>query len=234
MRMVNNAWSIWRYAFDHFMRSRFVLVLAIILSAVTAHALTWDAVEVNLEIEAGTPEQRVEFRFRNESTQQVTVTELKPSCGCTQVELTNRVIPPGGKGVLTAVYKPGDRVGRQESRVTVKTDEPGEVPTSLLLRVNITPVLIVKPAMLRWEKGGAAVAQAITLTRVGEAPVRIVRVTPAAGDGVVTELKPGAKGDAWVLWVTPRSTAEIITTKIEIVTDLRGKTMTHNVFAVIR
>jgi hypothetical protein len=233
MWMVNNAWSKWRYAFDHFMRSRFDLVLAIILSAVTAHALTWDAVEVNLEIEAGTPELRVEFRFRNESTQQVTVTELKPSCGCTQVELTNRVIPPGGKGVLTAVYKPGDRVGQQESRVTVKTDEPSEVPTSLLLRVNISPVLIVKPAMLRWEKGGAAVAQAITLTRVGEATVRIVRVTPAS-DGVVTELKPGATGDAWELWVTPRSTVDIITTKIEIVTEVRGQPATFNAFAVVR
>lgn len=215
------------------MRSRFVLVLAIILSAVTAHALTWDDVEVNLEIEAGTPEQRVEFRFRNESTQQVTVTELKPSCGCTQVELTNRVIPPGGKGVLTAVYKPGDRVGQQESRVTVKTDAPSEVPTSLVLRANITPVLTVKPAMLRWAKGGAAVAQSITLTRVGEAPVRIVRVTPA-GEGVDTELKPGATGDAWVLWVPPRSTADVSTTKIEIVTEVRGQLVTYNAFAVVR
>lgn len=197
-----------------------------------ASALTWDKPTIDREIEAGTPEIRIEIPFRNESSRPVAISELKSSCGCTELSLKNRTIAGGSKEVLTAVYKPGDRIGPQQSTITVKTDE-SDVPTYLTLRINITPLLAIQPALVRWDQGDALTSKTIVLKRVGEAPLKVTAVE-SMNDRMAVELKPGDAPDSWLLAITPRSTAEFATTKIKIHTEVRGQSVTYMAFAVVR
>jgi hypothetical protein len=199
----------------------------------SAAGLTWDKTTIDREIEAGTAEIRVEIPFRNEGTRPITITELKSSCRCTELVLKSHTIPVGAKAMLTAVYKPGDQVGPQQSSITIKTDEPGTAATYLALRINITPLLTIQPAMVRWDKGGALVSKTITLKRVGSAPLKITAVKPV-NDSITAELKPGDTADSWLLVLTPRSTTEFTTTKIKILTEVSGQPVTYSAFAVVR
>jgi len=211
----------------------FTGLLMFIPGMLSAAGLIWDKTTIDREIDAGTLETLIEIPFRNESTRPVTITELKSSCGCTELVLKDRTIPAGAKEVLTAVYKPGDRVGPQQSSITIKTDESDGAATYLALRINITPLLTIQPAMARWDQGGPLVAKTITLKRVGSAPLKVTAVKPV-NDSITAELKPGDTADSWLLVLTPRSTTEFATTKIKILTEVHGQPVTYTAFAIVR
>src|ERR1041384_3301029 len=86
---------------------RLIPVLVAVASAAFAadappHPLVWDAMEKSSEPKPG--EGAAMFVF-NRSDRAVTVTQVRPSCGCTTVDLppTPWVLAPGAKGAVTAI-----------------------------------------------------------------------------------------------------------------------------------
>jgi mono/diheme cytochrome c family protein len=71
--------------------------------ATAPHPLVWDAMEKTIAVKAG---DAVDFEFsvKNQSKQTVTITELRPSCGCTTAEMpaTPWVLAPGASGSFRA------------------------------------------------------------------------------------------------------------------------------------
>ena len=81
---------------------------------------------------------KTDYIVRNIGNQPLVLTEVKPSCGCTQPEWTKDTIPPGGEGFVRAIFDPTNLPGPFEKVVYVRTNG---VPasTTLIFRGNVNP-----------------------------------------------------------------------------------------------
>jgi spore maturation protein CgeB len=62
-----------------------------------------------------------DFAFTNTSNKDITITDVKASCGCTVPSYPKTAIKPGESAVITAVYNP-HYTGSFSKTLTVKTD----------------------------------------------------------------------------------------------------------------
>lgn len=63
------------------------------------------------------------YLFENVSGKSVTVLEIHSSCGCFTGEVDRRVLAPGARGVLTAVFDPKSLYGPQARHLTVVSSD---------------------------------------------------------------------------------------------------------------
>lgn len=76
------------------------------------------------------------FSFTNTGTEPLIIENAVGSCGCTVPEYPKEPIPPGGKGDIKVVYKPGKQENAQTKTVTVTANtEPKE--TVLRIKANV-------------------------------------------------------------------------------------------------
>ena len=216
-----------------FKMKRWVMVIAGLVVGLPAYALTWEKTSLDLNMEAGTAEITAEFPFKNEGANAITLTELKSSCGCAEPTVKSKVIPPGGADVIKVVYTPGDRVGPQSAQLVVRTDEKGVSPTLLRLRVNIQQAVSLTPRLVLWSQAEGPVTRVIEIKQLGDKPAQVLAAKPV-GDALVAELKPGTEAGTWQLMLTPKSTEQPSTTKVEILTEVGGRKTTYTVFGTVR
>ena len=81
-----------------------------------------------------------EFSFANVGEQTVNILEVKSSCDCTTIDLPKKAY---GRGLITAIFTIGDRVGSQLKRITLRTDSPDEPLVELTLHAMIPEMLKV-------------------------------------------------------------------------------------------
>ncbi len=79
-----------------------------------------------------------EYRVKNIGDQPLLITEVKPSCGCTQPEWSKDTIPPGSEGYIKAIFDPANLGGPFEKVVYARTNG---IPSSMTLtfRGSIIP-----------------------------------------------------------------------------------------------
>ena len=69
----------------------------------------------------------VVFNYFNVGTDSVKLLFVKSDCGCTTPTWSERAIPTGGRGFITAAFDPGNRPGRFRKAIYVDTDgNPGK------------------------------------------------------------------------------------------------------------
>ena len=73
-----------------------------------------------------------EFKFKNEGKSPLIIANAEASCGCTVPEFPHEPIPPGGEGVIKAVFNTLGKVGMQHKVVTVTSNA---VPNSVELYI---------------------------------------------------------------------------------------------------
>jgi len=86
------------------------------------------------EVMFQTPKQIV-FTFQNKGNQPLEVKDVRPMCGCTQVEWTRGLIEPGKKGVITATYD-AKLLGTFNKELAVYTNTSNE-PTYLKMEGRV-------------------------------------------------------------------------------------------------
>lgn len=79
-----------------------------------------------------------DYIVKNIGDAPLVLTEVKPSCGCTQPEWTKDTIPPGGEGFVKAIFDPANLPGPFEKVVYVRTNG---IPssTTLIFRGTVKP-----------------------------------------------------------------------------------------------
>jgi len=70
------------------------------------------------------------YPFENVSGKSVTVLEVHSNCGCFTGEVNRRVVAPGEKAVLTAVFDPKSLYGSQNRHLTIVTSDGNETVLS--------------------------------------------------------------------------------------------------------
>jgi hypothetical protein len=114
----------------------------------TPSQLKWE----NDTHEFGTIEQgkpiSYEFTFTNTTNKDITLTNVKASCGCTATNYTKTAVKPGERGTVTATYNAAAG-GAFHKTVTVMTSEENSAPKIITIKgtvkVNEVPA-VVAPA----------------------------------------------------------------------------------------
>jgi hypothetical protein len=113
-----------------------VLALAFSLPGAVFGALKWRTQQALLTPRPGETQATALFAFKNESDRPVTITDVRPSCPCTSVELTRRTYAPGEQGSIRAKVALGDWKGVQTKMIFVTTDDT-RTPAILILRISM-------------------------------------------------------------------------------------------------
>lgn len=95
-------------------------------------------------IEQGKPVS-YEFTFTNTTNKDITLTNVKASCGCTATNYTKTAVKPGDKGTVTATYNAAAG-GAFHKTVTVMTSEENSAPKVITIKgtvkVNEVPATV--------------------------------------------------------------------------------------------
>lgn len=209
------------------------LIVLFLLQHSLAWALAWKHESLQVDIDAGSDPVLVEFPFKNESSGTVVIKKLKSSCGCSTPQVDETVIPAGKSGVVSVVYDPGDQVGMRVVQVTVETDEPGDKPSSMALKVNIRPAIDFQPRLVRWTQGTEASTQSITVKRVIDTAT--ITSVKSLDDSLEVQLSAyDEESKSWTLRLRPKSMDTARTSTIEIRAAVEGREIAYVVFGIVR
>lgn len=137
-------------------------------------------VDMGTVLDSETP--TCEFRFVNTGPGDVTLTHIKPDCGCTLATLQkvvkdeqgnetfvdidpaklpeNGLFKEGEEGVLRAAYDSAKRIGAARKGITIRTDNRQNSSVKVFLSVNVLPLVDTEPRIVTFgnnvEKGETA------------------------------------------------------------------------------
>ena len=159
----------------------------------------------NIVHDVGLLDEKTEgiFRFTNSGQEEITITDVSSSCGCTVPKLDKRTYKPGESGEIRALFTFGARVGSQSKRITVRTNGAGNIVHALTMVTNIPEWVVIEPRILRWRVGEAGTPQQVRI-RVAD-PAKIKMETPdAVLESFSADLDEVAPGQ-YVLTISPKS-----------------------------
>ncbi|MGB0373193.1 MAG: DUF1573 domain-containing protein [Opitutales bacterium] len=173
------------------------------LGATTASfaSLAWESLEVSQTVDVFAQKAVAQFPFTNTGDSELTITNVKTSCGCTATTLKKKTYSPGESGVIEAELNIGDRLGVQKKTVRVYTDQ-SESPTLLTMTTTIPAVLEVSPRFLFWKSRDGIAPKTVDLKVGVENAVNITEVKPSS-DKFDVRLETLEAGRHYRLIVTP-------------------------------
>ena len=78
-----------------------------------------------------------EFKFTNNGTEPVSITNVKASCGCTTPAWTREPVAPGASGFVQAKYNPRNRPGKFNKSLTISLSQGPQ--QRVYIRGEVTP-----------------------------------------------------------------------------------------------
>lgn len=78
-----------------------------------------------------------QFKFTNTGSEPLTITNVKPSCGCTTPNWTKEAIEPGAEGVIDVVFNTAGKSGIQSKTVTVTGNFEGSLTEVLRIKGEV-------------------------------------------------------------------------------------------------
>ncbi len=117
----------------------FAVVGSAALAAEPPPSLAWDAMEKTVEAKAGDMAADFVFTVTNKSDRPITITSVRPSCGCTVVDVPANpwVLAPGASGKLAATV---DFTGKDGVLVKSLFVESGAGEQTLLMHIKLPPL----------------------------------------------------------------------------------------------
>jgi hypothetical protein len=196
----------------------FCLILLGSLIGPRLHAeLTWDQPTQEFHRMPTDKEIWVHYAFHNKTTAPVTITDLRPSCGCTTAHLEKKTYAPGESGDVLLHFVFGARIGAMRKTVTVTTDDRSAPPKVLSLLITINDPLIISPTLVYWRRGEPAAAKTVQLAAPSD-PIHIKSVS-SSSPRLTAKLEPTKPGEPYAISVTPVDTAQKESAEISVQTD---------------
>ncbi|TAE74670.1 MAG: DUF1573 domain-containing protein [Verrucomicrobia bacterium] len=206
--------------------------------SLAAGTLTFE--ETTKRVDAGVDAKlvTVDFVFRNESAETVTIVRYDAACTCINAGIKDGrlVYPPGEGGVIRANFDMSQVSGTTDKSLAVWLQgDPDDKPSiSLTARVTIPVLVEVEPKTLFWEVGGPAEPKVVSLRMKHDKPIHVTSVAGADARFKQT-LRTIEKGKSYEIVVTPAGTGEVGMGVIHIETDCASaRFRTQRVFTVVR
>ena len=91
---------------------------------------------------------RHQFTFHNGGGLDLTIDNVRASCGCVATTTASRAIVAGGSGAIQVTFDTGREVGRTVRTITVYSNDPTSPVTALTLRGDIDADVAAEPPQL--------------------------------------------------------------------------------------
>lgn len=143
-------------------------------------------------------DQVVEHHFvvRNEGTLSLEIRSVRASCGCTAVQPTDNVVPPGGETTIQVRFDLRGRNGRQIKTIFVQSNDPETPNLNLQIQGTIVQGLQVQPATLffgRVDPGAVRMRSFEVIS--GRGPIQILAIEPSQSGMIITRVDPESGDD---------------------------------------
>ncbi|MBC2603042.1 DUF1573 domain-containing protein [Puniceicoccus vermicola] len=214
-------------------KSLSLILFFLVVSTHSYASLDWNTTKVSQEADPSDSEITAVFRFANIGDDAVTITEVKPSCGCTTTELDKKTYEPGEVGKIEATLKIGSRKGVQTKTIRVST-KGEEKPTVLTMETVIPDLLNIRPAFVFWKKGEVPDGKTIELKVGIEEPIKVLSAESNNGS-IEVHLEEIEEGRSYQLHLFPTQTDEAARARITLSTDYPVESpRTYYVYAHIK
>lgn len=198
------------------------LTITALMPGLCFGALAWDTRKVELTAQPEDTHATAIFHFRNDGKEPVTITEIKPTCGCTTAELTKLTYAPGEAGEIKSVFTFGGATGQIEKTIQVATNDAPAQQVSLTLHVTIPELFIYSTRLLLWKMAEVPVEQSATITCLRE--VSGIELDPNSPTATTCRIDPVEAGKTYRISIRPKSSAQPITTGVSFFARFPDKT----------
>lgn len=164
-----------------------ILVLASLMVCAQPRIVTVDTVHWGRVIPHGsTPEaQRITARvaIRNEGTQNLVVTNVRPQCGCTTAPLDNHLISPGDSTMMTVTVQLPLGSGLFSKYVSIESNDPVTPVRPIYLIADIQRPLQLSSSFIPFNTGeaGDTIEGRISVTLLADTTITVQIGEPSRG-----------------------------------------------------
>jgi hypothetical protein len=188
-------------SFSSRVRAASSLALAGALAVAGYAKLQWDSPEIAAKVRANEPEAHASFGFVNVGDKPVTITGIKPGCGCTVPALAKSTFAPGERGAFTIAYHSGNREGVHRVDIMVTTDD--DASYTLAFIADIEALVSFDTHFVYWKGGETRAPKRIRLTFAPDHGASLDAVSSSDPRFGVAFRPVGESGREYEIEVTP-------------------------------
>ena len=138
------------------------------------------------------------FEFVNAGDETLQINKVRSSCGCTAVLVSDKNIPPGGKGELKANFDSARFRNQVSKTIYLYSNDPARPVMQFYLKGTVLETVAIEPAQVNFGEvlAGKSVSATVLLRNQSEKPLTLGKPSSTAAE--LTAKIPGtalANGD---------------------------------------
>ena len=136
------------------------------------------------------------FILKNEGDLSLEIRQVRPSCGCTVANISQKTIPPGGQAEVTTRLSLRGRQGLQHKTISVESNDPKQTTLVLSLEGTAIEEIRVQPNRLFFGRitADSSVTGVVEITVQGTNAVKVTKTESNTSNLMVaTESSPDGK-----------------------------------------
>jgi len=150
--------------------------LASLFMILRASALEWNSRNIEIYADGSSVNVRTNFSFLNLSEQPIRIIEIVPECGCTIVELEDRLIDPGERGELWIELRTSTGPIYDSKKVSVRTDDEHDPLATLRIDIHRPEQVRITPSSIVWNGNNPRRQRNLNVEVWTNSPINIVRL----------------------------------------------------------
>ncbi|MCX6960741.1 MAG: DUF1573 domain-containing protein [Verrucomicrobia bacterium] len=153
-----------------------IVLIAFFSSGAYADTVQWEKKSQSVCVEENMPVS-AKFVFTNNSSQNISISSIKTSCGCTIANYNlGEKIPPKGIGTVELkISTTGKSTKFSSTALVIFNKNP--IPYVITCEVSINGGLVLKPNVLDWSKNSCKIAKKVTITSTDDKPLLISKIS---------------------------------------------------------
>ena len=136
------------------------------------------------------------FLLKNEGDLSLEIRQVRPSCGCTVANISQKTIPPGGQAEVTTRLSLRGRQGPQHKTISVESNDPNQTTLVLSLEGTAIEEIRIQPNRLFFGRitADSTVTGVVEITVQGTNAVKVTKAESNTTNFMVTtESLPDSK-----------------------------------------
>jgi hypothetical protein len=115
------------------------------------------------------------FEFTNQGEDPLIIDRVRSSCGCTAVLVSEKNIPPGGKGELKANFDSARFRGNISKTIYIYSNDPVRPTMQLHIKGSVKEIVAVEPLQINFGKveAGKPVTSTVVLRNQGKETLKL-------------------------------------------------------------
>ncbi|MDR4498979.1 MAG: DUF1573 domain-containing protein [Candidatus Scalindua sp.] len=149
------------------------------------------------------------YAFENRGDEVLEISRVKTTCGCTAAMVTDKILQPGERGEIKALYNPGSFTGKVKKSLIVMSNDPDSPHYKLTLSGKVEEELRVSPKSINFGSTylGKEVVKTVTVASLPGSNLTIKKVSsshPSVHASIAEK-----RGEEYIVTVVVKDNLEI-------------------------